>query len=131
MNNIPSLKEQRAMRVAELRAIASKEANGGTIDDNERARFDELEAELRGLDDRLRRAETVAEYERRMMASLSVMAAATGISRLSVAATAWSGPWPRNLGLTLILAESAKSAANLPGAPAARRKESSRRRRSS
>jgi hypothetical protein len=65
MNNIPSLKEQRAMKVAELRAIASKEAKGQTIDDNERKRFDELETELRALEERLRHAEVVADWERR------------------------------------------------------------------
>jgi len=66
MNTIPSLKEQCAMKIAELRAIATKEANGTAIDDNERTRFNELETELRTLDERLRHAEVVAEYERRM-----------------------------------------------------------------
>jgi hypothetical protein len=66
MLNIPSIQEQRATKVAELRAIASKEAAGTTPTDEERSRFNEIEVELRGLDEKLRRAQVLAEFERRM-----------------------------------------------------------------
>lgn len=61
---LPDLKEQRAIKLAELRGLATKE-EAAPLADNERARFDALESEVRQIDDRIRRAETLAEMERR------------------------------------------------------------------
>lgn len=59
------LREQRDGKLAEFRALASKETAGETLADNERARADALEAEIRTLDGSIRRAETLADLERR------------------------------------------------------------------
>ena len=59
------LKEQRDGKVAEFRALASKEAEGAALADNERTRADALEGEIRNLDNSIRRADALAEMERR------------------------------------------------------------------
>ena len=65
MTTINDLREQRATKTAELRAIHDK-ATGENRDlsAEERTKFDALEGEARSLGDRITRAEKVAEFER-------------------------------------------------------------------
>ena len=65
MLKVNDLKEQRDTKLAEFRSLASKEAAGTALADNEQARADALESEIRTLDNSIRRAETLAEMERR------------------------------------------------------------------
>lgn len=57
------LREQRAKKVAELRAI-NDNAKGGELSAEQRQRFDALETEVRSLNDQIGRAERLAEMER-------------------------------------------------------------------
>lgn len=59
------LREQRETKMAELRALSTKEEAGETLADNERARFDTLETEVRTIDGSIRRAETARQLELR------------------------------------------------------------------
>jgi HK97 family phage major capsid protein len=62
---LPDLREQRAAKVAEMRGIVeSAEREGRDLGDGERARFDTLKGELATLEQRIVRAETLAELER-------------------------------------------------------------------
>ena len=62
--NIHTLKAERSAKQTEMRALAGREAAGETLGDNERARFDALDTETRALEDKLNRAERVAQFER-------------------------------------------------------------------
>ncbi len=59
------LKENRAAKVAEMRALNEKAATGNRdLTDDERSRFDALDGEVRALNNRLSDAEKLAEFER-------------------------------------------------------------------
>jgi HK97 family phage major capsid protein len=60
MPRLNELREQRAAKVAEMEGIHAKEA----LEGNEEARFRALETEVRSLNEGIRRAETMAEFER-------------------------------------------------------------------
>lgn len=60
MPKLQELKEQRAAKVAEMETLHAKDRMEG----NEEDRFKSLEKEVRGLNDNIRRAETMAEFER-------------------------------------------------------------------
>ena len=62
--NIHTLKAERSAKQTEMRALAGREAAGETLGDGERARFDALDTETRALEDKLNRAERVAQFER-------------------------------------------------------------------
>lgn len=57
------LKEARARKVAELRAI-NDNANGSDLSAEQRTKFDALEVDVRSLNDQIGRAERLAEFER-------------------------------------------------------------------
>ncbi|MCT8999631.1 phage major capsid protein [Chelativorans intermedius] len=62
---LQALKEQRAAKIAEMRAINEKASNDNRdLDEGERKQFDALEKEVRGLGDQIDRAEKLATYER-------------------------------------------------------------------
>lgn len=59
------LREKRASKIAEMRSINEKAMNDNRdLDDTERASFEGLDKEVRGLDDQISRAEKLAAYER-------------------------------------------------------------------
>ena len=62
--SLPSLRESRAARVAELTPILTKGA-AGSLDDAETARVATLERDITTLDGQIRNAERLAELERR------------------------------------------------------------------
>ncbi|MFC3725453.1 phage major capsid protein [Neoaquamicrobium sediminum] len=60
-----ALKEQRAAKVAEMRAINEKAMNDNRdLDEGERKQFETLDKETRSLGDQIERAEKLAAYER-------------------------------------------------------------------
>jgi HK97 family phage major capsid protein len=66
VSKLHELREKRAARVAEMQSlVATAEAAGRDLADNEVQRFDTLKEETRGLDQSIARAETLAELERR------------------------------------------------------------------
>ncbi|TPW32746.1 phage major capsid protein [Pararhizobium mangrovi] len=65
MPKLNDLKEQRAAKVSEMRAINEKAlAANRDLDDGERTRFEGLETETRSLSDQIDRSERLAEFER-------------------------------------------------------------------
>lgn len=65
MPNLNDLRETRAAKIAELRAINDKAMNDNRdLDESERRKFDALEKEVRALDEQISRAERLAAYER-------------------------------------------------------------------
>jgi len=66
MRKLHELREQRSQRIAEMQGIvATAEKENRDLSENEQARFDQLKTEVRGLDQQIERAETLAELERR------------------------------------------------------------------
>lgn len=64
--NLVELRENRATRVAEMRGIVDKaDAEKRDLSGEERTRFDQLKTEVAGLEDRISRAQALAEMERR------------------------------------------------------------------
>jgi len=63
------LLELRGKKVAELRQIVDA-ANGGELQDEAKKRFDTLETEVRGLDEKINRERRVAEMERQADATV-------------------------------------------------------------
>ncbi len=62
---LSDLQESRGVMVAEIRSLIEKaDTEKRDLSDNERARFDALKNEISGLDDRITRAQTVADLER-------------------------------------------------------------------
>lgn len=62
---IHEIKEQRAAKVSEMRAISEKaQGENRDLSTEERKRFDALDGEVRGLGNRLTDAEKLAEFER-------------------------------------------------------------------
>jgi HK97 family phage major capsid protein len=69
MPRLHDLKEQRAAKIAEMRAINDKAMNDNRdLDDGERRQFDTLDKETRSLGDQIDRAERLATYERQATA---------------------------------------------------------------
>lgn len=65
MPRLHDLKEQRAAKIAEMRAINDKAMNDNRdLDDGERTKFDALDKETRSIGDQIDRAERLATYER-------------------------------------------------------------------
>jgi len=64
MRRLPDMTEKRGELVAEMSALVAKDM-ADTLDDEARARFEKIDGEIRALDDKIKRAEKVAEYERR------------------------------------------------------------------
>ncbi len=65
MTTLNTLREQRAAKVAEMRGLNdAAQASNRDLDEGERSRFGALEAEVRGLSNRITDAEKVAEFER-------------------------------------------------------------------
>lgn len=66
MRKLHELREQRAAKVAEMQGlVAQAEQANRDLTEQESQRFDELKGEVRGLDQQIQRAETIAELERR------------------------------------------------------------------
>lgn len=62
---LQNLKEQRAAKVTEMKAVNEKAlSNNRDLDENERNQFDGLEKEVRAYDDQIKRAETLDQFER-------------------------------------------------------------------
>ncbi len=65
MPRLHDLKEQRAAKIAEMRAINEKAMNDKRdLDDSERTKFDALDKETRSIGDKIDRADRLATYER-------------------------------------------------------------------
>src|SRR5581483_94210 len=65
MMRLPELKAQRATKIAELRSLNEKAMHERRdLDENERNRFEALDAEVRKLNEQIERAERLAAYER-------------------------------------------------------------------
>lgn len=66
-NSLRALRERRAAAVAAMREITNAPAaNGNDLSDEQAARFNELRANVTGIDAQIERAEFVADAERRM-----------------------------------------------------------------
>jgi HK97 family phage major capsid protein len=69
MPKLHELRERRASRVTEMQGlVAAAEAASRDLNEQEAQRFDSLKGEIRGLDEQIGRAETLAELERRSAA---------------------------------------------------------------
>lgn len=65
MNTLSTLREKRSAKVAEMRALTeSAQMANRDLSQDERSRFGALEAEVRGLSNRITDAEKLAEFER-------------------------------------------------------------------
>lgn len=65
MPRLHDLKEQRAAKIAEMRAINDKAMNDNRdLDDSERTKFDALDKETRSIGEQIDRAERLATFER-------------------------------------------------------------------
>ncbi len=63
--NLQNLKEKRASKITEMRAINEKAMNAERdLDDSERKEFDVLDAETRSINEQIDRAEKLASFER-------------------------------------------------------------------
>ncbi|WP_442756601.1 phage major capsid protein [Methylocystis sp. JAN1] len=63
MPRLPDLMEKRSALVDEMSTLVAKDM-AGTLGDEERARFETLDSEVKALDDRIARARKVEAYER-------------------------------------------------------------------
>ena len=86
MNRIPDMIEKRGALVDEMSGLVAKDL-AGNLGDEERARFESLDGEVKALDAKINRASKVEEYERRAEATpVSGDPMQRELSRYSVAA---------------------------------------------